>query len=95
MARPAPRQPAPGAVRPPVYIANDSQLAALAQYMFGGQQYAIASLVLKISHGVGAGIVLNGGLSGDGYGAGEIGHIRSWRGATNALRQFWVPPKRW
>jgi predicted NBD/HSP70 family sugar kinase len=61
----------------PVYVANDSQLAALAQHMFGGQQYGSNLVVLKISHGVGAGIVLNGGLfQGDGYGAGEIGHTR-------------------
>ncbi|HEY0070299.1 MAG TPA: ROK family transcriptional regulator [Chloroflexia bacterium] len=60
----------------PVYVANDSQLAALAQYMFGGQQHGSNLVVLKISHGVGAGIVLNGELfQGDGYGAGEIGHI--------------------
>ncbi|MEA2573421.1 MAG: hypothetical protein QOH93_719 [Chloroflexia bacterium] len=60
----------------PVYVANDSQLAALAQYMFGGQQYGPSLVVVKISHGVGAGIVLNSGLfQGDGYGAGEIGHL--------------------
>jgi predicted NBD/HSP70 family sugar kinase len=61
----------------PVYVANDSQLATLAQYMFGGRQYGSNLVMLKISHGVGAGLVLNGGLfQGDGYGAGEIGHSR-------------------
>ncbi|HEX8600631.1 MAG TPA: ROK family transcriptional regulator [Chloroflexia bacterium] len=60
----------------PVYVANDSQLATLAQYMFGGRQYGSNLVVVKIGHGVGAGIVLNGGLfQGDGYGAGEIGHL--------------------
>lgn len=60
----------------PVYVANDSQLAALAQYMFGGRSYGPNLIVVKIGHGVGAGIVLNGGLfQGDGYGAGEIGHL--------------------
>jgi predicted NBD/HSP70 family sugar kinase/biotin operon repressor len=60
----------------PVYVANDSQLAALAQYMFGGRSYGPNLVVVKIGHGVGAGIVLNGGLfQGDGYGAGEIGHL--------------------
>lgn len=60
----------------PVYVANDSQLAALAQYMFGERQYGSSLVVLKIGHGVGAGIVLKGGLyQGDGFGAGEIGHL--------------------
>jgi predicted NBD/HSP70 family sugar kinase len=60
----------------PVYVANDSQLAALAQYMFGGPQYGANLVVVKVSHGVGAGVVLNGQLfQGDGFGAGEIGHI--------------------
>ncbi len=60
----------------PVYVANDSQLAALAQYMFGGPQYGSNLVVVKIGHGVGAGIVLNGLLfQGDGFGAGEIGHV--------------------
>ena len=60
----------------PAYVANDSQLAALSQYMFGGEQYGGSLAVVKIGHGVGAGAVLNGQLfQGDGYGAGEIGHI--------------------
>jgi N-acetylglucosamine repressor len=60
----------------PVYVANDSQLAALAQYMFGGEQYGSSLVMLKIGHGVGAGIVLNSQLfQGDGYGAGEVGHL--------------------
>ncbi|HKP53582.1 MAG TPA: ROK family transcriptional regulator [Chloroflexia bacterium] len=60
----------------PVYVANDSQLAALAQYMFGGKEYGGNMIVIKIGHGVGAGIVLDGHLfQGDGFGAGEIGHI--------------------
>jgi predicted NBD/HSP70 family sugar kinase len=60
----------------PVYVANDSQLAALAQYMFGGEQYGPNLVVVKVSHGVGAGVVMNGQLfQGDGFGAGEIGHI--------------------
>ncbi|HEX8229471.1 MAG TPA: ROK family transcriptional regulator [Chloroflexia bacterium] len=60
----------------PVYVANDSQLAALAQYMFGGRSYGSNLVVVKVGHGVGAGIVLNGELfQGDGFGAGEIGHL--------------------
>jgi N-acetylglucosamine repressor len=60
----------------PVYIGNDSQLAALAQYMFGAQEHDRNLVVIKTGHGIGAGLVLNGHIfQGDGFGAGEIGHI--------------------
>jgi predicted NBD/HSP70 family sugar kinase len=60
----------------PVYVANDSQLAALAQYMFGDQEHDGNLVVIKTGHGIGAGLVLNGHIfQGDGFGAGEIGHI--------------------
>jgi N-acetylglucosamine repressor len=58
----------------PVYVANDSQAAALAEHVFGGAR-AANLIVIKVGDGLGAGIVLNGGLfQGDGFGAGEIGH---------------------
>jgi N-acetylglucosamine repressor len=60
----------------PVYVANDSQLAALAQYMFGGDKYESNLVVVKVGTGIGAGLILDGRLfHGDGFGAGEIGHI--------------------
>ncbi len=60
----------------PVYVANDSQLAALAQYMFGANQYDGDLIVVKVGTGIGAGIILGGRLfHGDRFGAGEIGHI--------------------
>lgn len=59
----------------PVYIANDSQAAALGEYIFGRNQEIPNLVFIKIGRGVGAGIVLNGQLYyGDGSGAGEIGH---------------------
>ena len=60
----------------PVYLANDSHLAALAEYSYGRR--ATNSLVLiKLGQGIGAGLVLNGRLfPGDSFGAGEIGHVR-------------------
>lgn len=60
----------------PVYLANDSHLAALAEYSYG--RSAANNLVLiKLGQGIGAGLVLNGRLfPGDGFGAGEIGHVR-------------------
>lgn len=59
----------------PVYVANDSQISALAHYIFSKD--LTGNLVLiKTGQGVGAGIILNGQLfQGDGFGAGEIGHI--------------------
>ena len=60
----------------PVYVANDSQLAALAQYMFGVDKYDGDLIVVKVGTGIGAGLILDGRLfHGDGFGAGEIGHI--------------------
>jgi glucokinase-like ROK family protein len=60
----------------PVHVANDCQVAALAEYAFGEGKNSENLVVVKIEHGVGAGIVLNGHLyHGDTYGAGEIGHV--------------------
>lgn len=61
----------------PVHIANDCHAAALAEYTFGTHDDADNLVVLKVGPGVGAGIVVNGQLHhGDGYGAGEIGHVQ-------------------
>lgn len=61
----------------PIYIANDSQAAALAEFTFGRQAEANNLVVIKAGRGVGAGIVLNGELFyGDSQSAGEIGHVR-------------------
>ena len=59
----------------PAYVVNDSHAAALAEHTFGGHDGARSMLVVKVGRGIGAGIVINGGLfQGDGFGAGEIGH---------------------
>ncbi|NJN55785.1 MAG: ROK family protein [Anaerolineae bacterium] len=60
----------------PVYVGNDSHVAALASYSY--DPHDTANLVLiKAGRGIGAGIVLGGQLYvGDGFGAGEIGHVR-------------------
>jgi predicted NBD/HSP70 family sugar kinase len=59
----------------PVYIANDSHLAALASYTFDPHNSQNLALI-KAGRGIGAGIVLGGQLHyGDGFGAGEIGHV--------------------
>lgn len=60
----------------PVYVANDSQVTALAEHIFGAGRGETNLAVIKVGRGVGAGIILNGQLyQGDGFGAGEIGHI--------------------
>jgi N-acetylglucosamine repressor len=62
----------------PVYIANDSQVAALAEFTFGESKRLPNLVLIKIGRGVGAGVILNQQLyyGDDGYGAGEIGHVR-------------------
>jgi len=59
----------------PVVVANDSHAAALAELTFRRPRLNNL-IVVKVGRGVGAGIILNGQLfQGDGYGAGEFGHI--------------------
>jgi glucokinase-like ROK family protein len=61
----------------PVHILNDSQAAAIGEYVYGGNQPTDENLVvINVREGIGAGILINGRLfQGDGGGAGEIGHL--------------------
>jgi predicted NBD/HSP70 family sugar kinase len=60
----------------PVYLLNDSHAAALAEYTFGEFRQTPNLIVVRIDQGIGAGIILSGQLhTGDGFGAGEIGHL--------------------
>ena len=61
----------------PVYVLNDSQAAAIGEFVYGGGYKADENLVvINVKHGIGAGILINGRLfQGDGGGAGEIGHV--------------------
>src|SRR5512143_4127581 len=61
----------------PVHIMNDSQAAAIGEYVYGGGYRADENLVvINIRRGIGAGILVNGRLfQGDAGGAGEIGHM--------------------
>jgi N-acetylglucosamine repressor len=59
----------------PVYVANDSQATALAEHVFGRPRTSNL-VVVKVGTGIGAGLILDGSLfQGDGFGAGEIGHV--------------------
>lgn len=60
----------------PVYLANDCQVAALAEHTFGEGHRTQDLVVINVGKGVGAGIILNGQLfHGNPLGAGEIGHV--------------------
>lgn len=61
----------------PVLIVNDSQAAAIGEYVYGSNHAPDENLVVvNVIHGIGAGILINGRLfQGDGGGAGEIGHV--------------------
>jgi glucokinase-like ROK family protein len=60
----------------PCHVSNDSQVAALAELTFGAGKEARNLVVIKLGRGVGAGIAISRELYyGDGFGAGEIGHI--------------------
>jgi N-acetylglucosamine repressor len=60
----------------PVSLANDSQAAALAAFVFGEGARTANLIAIKVGWGVGAGIILGGELfQGDGFAAGEIGHV--------------------
>lgn len=59
----------------PVYVANDSDTAALAECTFGAGDVA-GLLLIQIGQGVGAGILSDGNLLRGPHGtAGEIGHV--------------------
>ena len=60
----------------PVHVANDSQVATLAEYIFGQSQRMPNLVVVKVGQGISAGVVLNGRLYiGERSGQGEIGHV--------------------
>ncbi len=60
----------------PVRILNDSQATAIGEFVYGGHPSDGNLIVVNVSHGIGAGILIHGRLfQGDGGGAGEIGHI--------------------
>jgi N-acetylglucosamine repressor len=60
----------------PTVVANDARAAALATFLFKGDDRPANLVAIKVGRGIGAGLVLDGELfGGDGDGAGEIGHI--------------------
>jgi glucokinase-like ROK family protein len=67
----------------PAYIANDCQVAALAEMAFGSGKDQTNLVVIKVGRGIGAGIVIDRKPHyGDDSGAGEIGHIVAQPGGS-------------
>jgi predicted NBD/HSP70 family sugar kinase len=60
----------------PSHVANDANAAALGELGLGGGPADRSLLLIKVGHGVGAGLVIDGQLVlGDRFAAGEIGHV--------------------
>lgn len=58
----------------PVIVGNDARAAVLAEHSFGGA--GADMMLIKVGHGVGCGLLLNGSLLfGSRFAAGEIGHV--------------------
>ena len=63
-------------LRMPVYLDNDANAMALAEYAFGAGKDVKNLIALTLGTGIGGGIVLNGKLfHGPAYSAAEIGHM--------------------
>jgi N-acetylglucosamine repressor len=60
----------------PAVVANDSRAAALATYLFQGDDRPSNLVVVRVGRGIGAGLILRDQpFGGDGEAAGEIGHV--------------------
>jgi glucokinase len=63
-------------LRVPVYIDNDANVMALAEFTLGAARGARNAVCLTLGTGVGGGLILDGKLfRGSTYAAGEIGHM--------------------
>jgi predicted NBD/HSP70 family sugar kinase len=70
----------------PVFVGNDADMGAIGEYRFGSARGLDNLLYVKVSHGIGAGIVIGGTIYHGSTGiAGEIGHIQVI-GATELCR---------
>lgn len=59
----------------PAFIENDVKALSNGEYYYGSVKEASSMILLKVSHGIGGGIIFNGGLyRGVSDSAGEVGH---------------------
>jgi predicted NBD/HSP70 family sugar kinase len=66
-----------GGARVPVLTANDADAAALGEYATAGYTRTTLMCLVKVSTGIGTGIVINGrSYTGADGGAGDIGHVQ-------------------
>ncbi|MFJ9316601.1 ROK family protein [Pimelobacter simplex] len=64
------------ALQQPVYVANDANTAVMGEFVFGSRGDG-GLMLLRLSTGLGAGLVIGGALlHGQGGAAGEIGHVQ-------------------
>jgi len=61
--------------RLPVYVANDTNAAALGEKVMGAGENSSDMIVIMVGTGIGAGIIIDGKIYHGAAGAGEIGHI--------------------
>ncbi len=60
----------------PVYIENDANCVAIAEYLLGASYGTSSSLTIKVGVGIGGGIVINGSIfNGFNFGGTEFGHM--------------------
>jgi glucokinase-like ROK family protein len=70
-------------LRLPVHVENDANLGALAEYVWGSGKGHSDVIYIKLSSGIGAGLLLGGRLhEGAGGTAGEIGHTPAQQGTA-------------
>ena len=63
-------------LKPPIFLENDANAAALGEYYFGAGQGVENMVYITVSTGIGGGIIINGDIyHGASDGAGEIGHL--------------------
>lgn len=61
----------------PVLVENDANLAVIGETMYGAARGLADAIYVKVAHGVGTGILVNGQLvAGASHLAGEVGHIQ-------------------
>ena len=80
----------------PTVVANDRRAAALATYLFSGDERPANLVVIKVGRGIGAGMVLRDQVfGGDGEAAGEIGHVVVDPDGTIAIAVASAVSRRW
>ncbi len=69
-------KPISEALKVPVYLGNDANLAALGEYTYGVGKGTNHLVMITLGTGIGGGIIIDGKLlTGSNGGAGELGHI--------------------